>query len=76
MLICGMHVHVGIENEANCAPIFWPSFMYFLPHLLALSSSSPYWQGQDTGLASYRLTDLRQPAAHRPSAALRNMAGI
>jgi carboxylate-amine ligase len=30
--------------------------MYFLPHLLALSSSSPFWQGQDTGLASYRLT--------------------
>ena len=29
---------------------------YFLPHLLALSTSSPFWQGEDTGLMSYRLT--------------------
>ncbi|HHS82412.1 MAG TPA: carboxylate-amine ligase [Devosia sp.] len=55
MLICGMHVHVGIENPelridvANQIP-------YFLPHFLALSCSSPFWQGRDTGLSSYRLT--------------------
>jgi len=55
MLICGMHVHVGIENDELRTDLL-AQFPYFLPHLLALSSSSPYWQGQDTGLASYRLT--------------------
>lgn len=55
MLICGMHVHVGIKDPelridvANQMP-------YFLPHFLALSCSSPFWAGRDTGLASYRLT--------------------
>ncbi|HBG97674.1 MAG: carboxylate-amine ligase [Rhodobacteraceae bacterium] len=55
MLICGMHVHVGIEDEALRIDLM-NQFMYFLPHLLALSASSPFWKGQDTGLASYRLT--------------------
>lgn len=55
MLICGMHVHVGIEDPALRIDLM-PQLCYFLPHLLALSASSPYWQGDDTGLASYRLT--------------------
>jgi glutamate---cysteine ligase / carboxylate-amine ligase len=55
MLICGMHVHVGIEDEALRIDLM-NQVAYFLPHLLALSASSPYWKGQDTGLASYRLT--------------------
>ncbi len=55
MLICGMHVHVGIEDDDLRADLL-PQLSYFLPHLLALSSSSPFWQGEDTGLASYRLT--------------------
>jgi len=55
MLICGMHVHVGIEEKALRIDLM-PQLSYFLPHLLALSTSSPYWQGDDTGLASYRLT--------------------
>ena len=55
MLICGMHVHVGIEEEETRIDLM-NQLTYFLPHLLALSTSSPYWQGQDTGLASYRLT--------------------
>ncbi|MBJ6370254.1 carboxylate-amine ligase [Sedimentitalea arenosa] len=55
MLICGMHVHVGIEDQTLRADLM-PQLSYFLPHLLALSASSPYWQGDDTGLASYRLT--------------------
>ncbi|MHA6262141.1 carboxylate-amine ligase [Arenibacterium sp. CAU 1754] len=55
MLICGMHVHVGIEDPALRIDLM-PQLSYFLPHLLALSSSSPFWQGDDTGLASYRLT--------------------
>jgi len=55
MLICGMHVHVGIEREEARIDLM-NQLAYFLPHLLALSASSPFWQGQDTGLASYRLT--------------------
>ena len=55
LLISGMHVHVGIEDEDLRIDLM-NQFSYFLPHLLALSCSSPYWQGQDTGLASYRLT--------------------
>jgi glutamate---cysteine ligase / carboxylate-amine ligase len=55
MLICGMHVHVGIDDKALRTDLM-PQLSYFLPHLLALSTSSPYWQGDDTGLASYRLT--------------------
>ncbi|MGB1389352.1 MAG: carboxylate-amine ligase [Paracoccaceae bacterium] len=55
MLICGMHIHVGIEDPALRIDLM-PQLCYFLPHLLALSTSSPYWQGDDTNLASYRLT--------------------
>jgi glutamate---cysteine ligase / carboxylate-amine ligase len=55
MLICGMHVHVGIGDN-DLRTDLMSQFVYFLPHLLALSTSSPYWQGQDTGLASYRMT--------------------
>jgi carboxylate-amine ligase len=55
MLICGMHVHVGIDPPDRRIDLM-NQFNYFLPHLLALSCSSPFWQGQDTGLASYRLT--------------------
>lgn len=55
MLICGMHVHVGIEDPELRIDIF-NQLPYFLPHLLALSTSSPFWQGRDTGLNSYRLT--------------------
>ncbi|WP_170751040.1 carboxylate-amine ligase [Ruegeria lacuscaerulensis] len=55
MLICGMHVHIGIDDPALRADLM-PQLSYFLPHLLALSTSSPYWNGEDTGLSSYRLT--------------------
>ncbi|MEX0282397.1 MAG: carboxylate-amine ligase [Arenibacterium sp.] len=55
MLICGMHVHVGLTDKSLRTDLM-PQLSYFLPHLLALSASSPYWQGDDTGLASYRLT--------------------
>ena len=55
MLICGMHVHVGIAEPAVRIDLM-NQFAYFLPHLLAVSASSPFWQGEDTGLASYRLT--------------------
>ncbi|SPH17677.1 Putative glutamate--cysteine ligase 2 [Defluviimonas aquaemixtae] len=55
MLICGMHVHVGVPAEDMRIDIA-NQLSYFLPHLLAMSASSPFWQGEDTGLASYRLT--------------------
>ncbi|WP_343035346.1 carboxylate-amine ligase [Parasulfitobacter algicola] len=55
MLICGMHVHVGLEDDALRVDLM-PQMSYFLPHLLALSTSSPFWQGEDTGLASYRIS--------------------
>jgi len=55
LLICGMHVHVGL-NDDNLRIDLMNQFSYFLPHLLALSCSSPYWCGDDTGLNSYRLT--------------------
>lgn len=55
LLICGMHVHVGIEDNELRIDLM-NQMSYFLPHLLALSCSSPYWEGRDTGLKSYRLT--------------------
>ena len=55
LLISGMHVHVGLADEEDRIDIL-NQLTYFLPHLLALSASSPFWQGEDTGLASYRLT--------------------
>jgi carboxylate-amine ligase len=54
LLICGMHVHVGVEDEALRIDLF-NQLPYFLPHLLALSTSSPFWRGNPTGLFSYRL---------------------
>jgi len=55
LLICGMHVHVGIEDDELRIDLM-NQMSYFLPHLLALSCSSPFWEGHDTGLKSYRLT--------------------
>lgn len=55
MVICGMHVHVGIEDDELRIDLM-NQLAYFLPHLLALSASSPFWQGERTGLKSYRLS--------------------
>ncbi|MGB0670812.1 MAG: carboxylate-amine ligase [Rhodospirillales bacterium] len=54
LVICGMHVHVGIEDEDMRIDLM-NQVSYFLPHILALSTSSPFWQGEQTGLMSYRL---------------------
>jgi carboxylate-amine ligase len=54
LLICGMHVHVGIDDDELRIDLM-NQMSYFLPHLLALSCSSPFWDGRDTGLKSYRL---------------------
>jgi carboxylate-amine ligase len=55
LVICGMHVHAGIEDEEIRIDLMNQA-IYFLPHLLALSSSSPFWEGQPTGLKAYRPT--------------------
>lgn len=55
LVICGMHVHVGIDDDELRIDLM-NQMSYFLPHLLALSCSSPFWAGRDTGLKSYRLT--------------------
>ena len=55
LLTCGMHVHIGIEDEDLRIELL-NQLPYFLPHLLVLSTSSPFWDGVDTGLKSYRLS--------------------
>ena len=55
MMICSMHVHVGIE-DADLRIDLMNQFSYFLPHLLALLCSSPFWEGEQTGFKSFRLT--------------------
>lgn len=55
LLTCGMHVHVGIPDDDQRIDLM-NQCVYFLPHLLALSTSSPFWGGDDTGLKSYRLS--------------------
>jgi carboxylate-amine ligase len=52
-LIFGLHVHVGIADRALALQIMNES-RYFLPHFLALSTSSPFWMGRNSGLKSYR----------------------
>ena len=54
LAICGMHVHIGIPHHELRIDLLSQA-SYFLPHLLALSTSSPFWQGENTGLKSYRL---------------------
>lgn len=52
-LIFGLHVHVGIPNRAEGVRI-QNVMRYFLPHIYALSTNSPFWKGRDTGFKSYR----------------------
>jgi len=52
-LIFGLHVHVGIEDREFMMDAMNVA-RYFMPHVLALSSSSPFWMGRNTGLKSYR----------------------
>jgi glutamate---cysteine ligase / carboxylate-amine ligase len=52
-LVFGLHVHVGIEDRDTAIHIM-NSMRYFLPHILALSTNSPFWMGMETGFKSYR----------------------
>lgn len=66
MLIWGVHVHVGISSANKVMPII-TSLLNQYPHLLALSASSPYWDGADTGYASNRAMMFQQlPTAGLP----------
>jgi carboxylate-amine ligase len=66
MLIYGVHVHVGIDHREKVLPIL-NGFLPYHPHLLALSASSPYWGGVDTGYASNRSMIFHQlPTAGLP----------
>lgn len=53
LLIFGVHVHVGIEDKDRQIQIM-NAARYFLPHILAMTTSSPFWLGHNTGLKSYR----------------------
>jgi carboxylate-amine ligase len=53
MAICGMHVHAGIADPDLRVDLM-SQVSYFMPHLLALSTSSPFWEGHDTGLKAFR----------------------
>jgi carboxylate-amine ligase len=59
LLIFGLHVHVAVPDRSTMIEIMNEA-RYFLPHLLALSTSSPFWVGRDTGLKSYRTTVFRR----------------
>lgn len=53
LVICGMHVHVGIDDPDMRIDLM-NQITYFVPHMYALSTSSPFWAGTNTGMKSYR----------------------
>src|SRR5690606_15741607 len=66
MLIYGVHVHVGIEDRDKALPISRAMLTHY-GHFQALSASSPFWGGQDTGYASNRALMFQQlPTAGLP----------
>lgn len=58
-LVSGMHVHVGIEDKELRIDLM-KQMVHFLPYLLALSTSSPFWHGHNTGIKSYRVSALNE----------------
>ena len=59
LLIFGMHVHVAMPDKQTMIDLL-NNVGYFVPHLLALSTSSPFWMGRNTGLKSFRTTVFRR----------------
>jgi carboxylate-amine ligase len=59
LLIFGLHVHVGMADRERAIHIM-NAARYFLPHVLALTTSSPFWMGHNTGLKSYRTEIFKQ----------------
>ncbi len=66
MMIWGIHVHIGVEDQRKVMPII-NALASYLPHLQALSASSPFWAGERTGYASNRALVFQQlPTAGLP----------
>jgi carboxylate-amine ligase len=66
LMIFGLHVHVGMRDGPHAVAML-NAFLPYLPAVLALSASSPFWQGYDTGLASSRITQFEAlPTAGHP----------
>jgi glutamate---cysteine ligase / carboxylate-amine ligase len=59
LLIFGMHIHVALPDKQTTIDMM-NMVRYFLPHLLSLSTSSPFWMGRNTGLKSFRTTVFRR----------------
>ena len=59
LLIFGMHIHVAMPDKQTTIDMM-NMVRYFVPHLLALSTSSPFWMGRNTGLKSFRTTVFRR----------------
>ena len=59
LLIFGMHIHVAMPDKQTTIDMM-NMVRYFLPHLLSLSTSSPFWMGRNTGLKSFRTTVFRR----------------
>jgi glutamate---cysteine ligase / carboxylate-amine ligase len=59
LLIFGMHIHVAMPDKQTTIDMM-NMVRYFLPHLLALSTSSPFWMGRNTGLKSFRTSVFRR----------------
>jgi carboxylate-amine ligase len=77
LMICGLHIDVGAEDEDPSIEVM-DQVTYFLPHLLAPSTKSPFWQGRDRA-AGVPSELVRQPAAHWAARAVRElsrMAGL
>jgi len=54
LLIFGVHLHIGIKDRDQRIDIM-NQMRYFMPHILTLSTSSPFWWGQKTAFKSYRI---------------------
>jgi gamma-glutamyl:cysteine ligase YbdK (ATP-grasp superfamily) len=75
MLICGMHVHVGIDDDETRIDLM-SQLPYFLPHLLALSTSSPYLEGRRYRAQRLPADGVRQSAPDRIASAVFLLVGI
>ena len=74
-LIFGLHVHVGIEDREAAIRIM-NSMRYFLPHILALSTNSPFWRGDGHGAEELSRQGLREIPAHQHSGQLRQLGRV
>ncbi len=78
LLVCGMHVHAGVPDGDRRIDLM-NQVSYFLPHFLALTTSSPFWQGEATGLKAYRPTimgDLPRSGLPEPLAGEEDWAAL